>query len=342
MKKNIDISHNKPSLGKDELLSAKKTIKSGWIAQGTEVRFFEDEICNFLGLPKEHAVCVSSGTAALYLALFAIGASKKKIAIPAYTCSSLKNAIRLIGGKEVFIDSQKGSPNIDIVHLQKSKYDYAIIPHMYGIPIDLQGINNKNIIEDCAQALGAKINGQFVGLKGELGILSFYATKLITSGGQGGMVISKNKALIDIIRDYREFDQRRDKKNRFNFQITDIQASIGRTQLKKIKYFLHRREIIFNRYKDAGLDLLDNNEVGVKPIRYRAIWKTNNTHEKINKLAKLGIKTIIPLEEWELLEKKELCPNAHVFTQSTVSLPIYPDLTDNELEYIITQVSSLS
>ena len=89
---------------------------------------------------------------------------------------------------------------------------------MYGIPIEFNNTSDVGVIEDCCQALGAKVNDRLVGLEGDVGFFSFYATKLMTSGGQGGMLISKNKDLVDEAKDYREFDMRHDTKKRFNFK----------------------------------------------------------------------------------------------------------------------------
>ena len=109
-------------------------------------------------------------------------------------------------------------------------------------------IRNKNkstIIEDACQCLGAKINGKPVGLQGKVGIFSFYATKLITTGGQGGMVVSKDKTFISEVKDFIDFDKRRDDKLRFNFQMTEIQAAFGRAQLRNIKSFI-KKEVKFS------------------------------------------------------------------------------------------------
>ena len=108
------------------------------------------------------------------------------------------------------------------------------------LPNEIQNIKDIDVIEDCAQSLGASIDNKKTGIIGKVGIFSFYTTKLMTSGGQGGMFVSKDKNLVDKVRDYREFDCRRDKKHRFNFQMTDLQASIGRVQLKQLPLFLER------------------------------------------------------------------------------------------------------
>lgn len=334
------IQHNKPTIGVEEQQAANRVLTSGWLAQGSEVASFENEFCDFLGIQRGHAVAVTSGTAALYMALWALDAENKKISFPTYVCSALRNAVGLIRGKEVLIDNAYNSPNIDLEQLNSSDADITIIPHMFGIPADLKKIKCEIIIEDCCQALGAKINGTNVGLIGNVGIFSFYATKLITSGGQGGMVVSKDKIIIEKIRDYREFDQRKDWIKRFNFQMTDLQAAIGREQLKKLPDFLKRREFIFSQYKSAGLDLFDVKSESITPVRYRSIIKTSKPFELKNKLENFGIRTIIPIEDWELLGNSHQFSNAYALTQQTLSLPSYPDLSDSNLNYIIEKIIS--
>lgn len=125
------------------------------------------------------------------------------------------------------------------------------------------------------------MNGIMTGLLGDVSILSFYSTKLITSGGQGGMVVSKNKDIIDKIKDYREFDYRKDNKSRFNFHITDLQASIGISQLKKLPSFLERRSYVWSKYKLQDWDLIDDGIIEElrhvnKSVKFRAILNTNS------------------------------------------------------------------
>ena len=201
---------------------------------------------------------------------------------------------------EVLIDNSTDSPNICLNQLQKSNADIAIVPHMFGLPSEIQNIKDLDVIEDCAQSLGASIDNKKTGIIGKVGMFSFYTTKLMTSGGQGGMFVSKDKNLVDKVRDYREFDCRRDKKHRFNFQMTDIQASIGRVQLKHLPLFLERRQEIFAMYKETGLDLIESENKA--SVHYRAVIRVNNPAEVKDKLLKQSIKTIIPIEDWELLD----------------------------------------
>jgi perosamine synthetase len=333
------IEHNKPTLGKQEQQAVSKVLESGYVAQGLEVKKFEDEFCDFLGLPEQHAVALSSGTSALFVALWSLNAKNKSIAMPVYVCSALRNAVAMAQAKEVLLDNAVDSPNICLNQLQKSNVDIAIVPHMFGLPNEIQNIKDIDIIEDCAQSLGASISNKKTGSIGKVGIFSFYATKLMTSGGQGGMFVSKDKNLVDKVRDYRDFDCRKDKKHRFNFQMTDVQASIGRVQLKQLPSFLERRQEIFTMYRESGLDLLESKNN--TPVYYRAVIKVNNPVEIKDKLLKQGIKTIIPIEDWELLDNSSEYKNAYNLTQTTLSLPIYPSLTSKEVNIIITQLNTL-
>jgi len=333
------IAHNKPTLGYQEQQAAYKVLDSGHVAQGKEVEGFEKEFCDFMELPEKHAVALSSGTSALFMALWSLEARDKSIGMPVYVCSSLRNAVAMSSAKEVLIDNAKDSPNICLDELQKSNSDIAIIPHMFGLPNEIKNIKNIDLIEDCAQSLGALIGRKKTGLIGKAGIFSFYATKLITSGGQGGMFVSEDKNLVDKVRDYREFDCRRDQKVRFNFQMTDIQASIGRVQLKKLPKFLERRKEIFEIYKESGLNLIENKKN--TPVYYRAVIRVNSPLKVKDKLEKQGIKTIVPIEDWELLGNGANYRNSYNLTQTTLSLPIYPSLSNKDVFHIIKQLNKI-
>ena len=333
------ILHNKPTIGDQESVAVSNVLDSNYISQGPEVKRFENDFCDFLGLPKQHAVALSSGTSALFMALWVLDAKRKKIALPVYACSALRNAVAMAQAEEVLIDVAKHSPNICLDQLKNSNADIAIIPHMFGLPNDIQNIENIAIIEDCAQSLGALIGSKKTGLVVKVGIFSFYATKLITSGGQGGMFVSEDKDLVDKVRDYRDFDCRRDKKHRFNFQMTDVQASIGRVQLKKLPDFIARRQKIFSMYKEAGFDLIESKNN--TPVYYRAIIRVDNPVEIKEKLLEQGVKVIIPIEDWELLGDGLEYKNAYNLTQTTLSIPIYPSLTNHEVRNIINLLNGV-
>ena len=332
------IPHNLPTIGIEEEDAALRVIRSKQLSQDKEVELFENEFCEFMGLPKGHAAAVSSGTAALFLALVMLGGSEKNVGSPGYVCSALRNAVDMSEGKNVLVDVGHNSPNIDLGKLSEENPQIAIVPHMFGIPINISNLKKIPIIEDCAHALGARVNGKPVGLDGEFGIFSFYATKMITSGGFGGMLISKNKKHVDEVIDYIVYDKKNDSNRRFNFQMGDLQAAIGREQLRKLPNFLERREKIFRKYKDAGLDVLDvpteDNQV-LQPVRYRAVMKTKNQIKTIKSLKDNGIITEILNNEWILSQNPTKFPNSLNMVHNTISLPIYPSLSDENVEKII-------
>ena len=330
------IPHNKPTLGETEAQIANDIICSGWVAQGQQVDLFENEFCEYLGLDYGHALAVSSCTAATYLALLLSGAIGKPIGMPAYTCTAVRNAVGHIGS-EILVDSGSDTPNIDINELNNKDLHYAVVPHMYGIMAAVEHIREDIfLIEDCAQSLGAE--GHRNGNIRNIGVFSFYATKIMTSGGMGGMLVARDKNLIQEARDYRDFDQKIDDKRRFNFQMTDIQAGIGRVQLSLLPEFISRRWEIYNKYKAAGINLLAVNECDVP---FRAIMLTDDIETKINRLASSNIKAINPMENIEIMQNFELSPVAHSWATKTLSLPIYPSLTDDDVDYIIREVKKL-
>lgn len=334
------IPHNQPTLGEEEEQAVLRVLRSKWVAQGPEVESFETEFCEFQDIPKGNAIAVSSGSAALFLALWALNSKGKVIAYPSYVCSAVRNAVMLIDGHEKLVDNAPNSPNINTLELGTKNSDILIIPHTYGIPLDLSHLKSEKIVEDCCQSIGAKVNGKKVGLQGDIGIFSFHATKLMTSGGQGGMIISSNKSLIDDIRNFRDYGPQ-DEKMRFNFQLSDIQAAIGREQLKKLPNFLKRREEIFLKYKKAGLDLLDispNDKEKLEPVRFRAILRTKNPQKIIKSLKSANIRSTILIDESGLLGKSTMYPNASNIARNSVSLPIYPTLSNENIEKIISCV----
>jgi perosamine synthetase len=337
------IQHNKPTLGHAERDAAVRAINSGWVAQGREVEALEEEVCEILGLVGGHAVAVSSGTAALFLALWALNAKRKRVTIPVYSCAALRNAVLMADGQPVPVDVAEDSPNIEVAAHVAQQSDIVVAAHMFGIPSRLGTVSSTvPVIEDCAQALGARIDGRVVGLNGAVGVFSFYATKMLTTGGQGGMLVSSDRALVDAVRDYREFDCRHDRTARFNLQMTDLQAAVGRAQLSQLPRFLARRKEIFASYSAAGLPLWPRTHAGCEPCYYRAILRADDPAGVIAELERGGVRAIIPIEEWELLEDAAAFPRAAALARSTVSLPIYPALTENEVAAIVAVAAGLN
>jgi perosamine synthetase len=331
------IPHNSPTLGEAEKAAAARVIDSGWVAQGREVEAFEEEVCRYLGLAAGHCVALSSGTSALFLALWVLGARGKRVAIPVYSCAAVRNAVVMAGAEPVPIDSAQDSPNIDMNQAAEGRTEVIIAAQMFGTPsrLNFRGAA-PHVIEDCAQAFGAAIDGRPVGLNGSVGVYSFYATKMLTSGGQGGMLVSGDKSISDAARDYREFDCRRDRIPRFNLQMTDLQAALGRVQLSQLENFVRARRHTHSLYLSAGLDLWPKEpSSGIEPCCYRAILRTDDPAQVIERLAQEGIGAIVPVAEWELLAEPDGFPRAASLSRTTVSIPIHPSLTRPDIDHII-------
>lgn len=343
------IPHNQPTIESEEIKVVNEVLRSRQISQGAYVTKLEKAIAKSLG-EKFESIAVSSGTAALYLALKHLGLSKNdEVVVPTYVCSALLNAIFLLEAKPVLVDIDPNDFNISLQETMKKltlKVKAVVVPHIYGMPAAIDKFVNLKvpIIEDCAQAIGASVDDKPVGGFGEVAIFSFYATKMITTG-QGGMVASKNRKLINIIRDYREFDYRRDYKPRFNFQMTDLQAALGLVQFKKLNQFIARRRQIAKFYSEILAEkdyiMLPTEMKGRKSCWYRYVMRTSESlvNRIRDQLDRAGIRTIVPIQTFELLHRylklsPEDFPQAEKLAKTTLSLPIFPDLTDQQLQVI--------
>jgi dTDP-4-amino-4,6-dideoxygalactose transaminase len=192
------------------------------------------------------------------------------------------------------------------------------------------------VIEDCAQALGAELASRKVGTFGRVAICSFYATKIITTG-EGGMLLSSDPDLLARSRNLRDYDKKDDFSPRFNYKMTDLQAALGRSQLKKLERFLGQREALATVYNEqlatlpCTLPLLQEGR-----IYYRYVVSTQgDITELIKKLLKMGIEVARPvyrpLHRYLNLEDY---PGAEMAWKSHLSLPIHPSLTSQDVHRV--------
>ncbi|MCK4793730.1 MAG: DegT/DnrJ/EryC1/StrS aminotransferase family protein, partial [Desulfobacteraceae bacterium] len=178
---NGSIPHNKPTLSEEEIQAVSDVIRTGWIAQGEKVKAFEADVCEYMGIGSQNGVALSSGTAALYLALRVLGIEPgSEVIVPTYTCSAVLNAINLANLEPVPVDINERDFNIAVDSLKRSLSSETaaiIVPHCFGFPAEAVDLPDFDvpIIEDCATALGSKIKSKHVGLFGDICILSFYA-----------------------------------------------------------------------------------------------------------------------------------------------------------------------
>ncbi len=252
-----------PFLGKEELLNVTKCIKSGWISsQGEYVKNFER---SFSKLHDDmHSLAVSNGTAALHLALLALGIKEDdEVIVPDITFAAVINSVIHAKAKPVICEIENDSLCFSIKSIKRliTKKTKAIIAvHLYGYPIDLKELwsycrkNNIFIIEDCAEALGSKYYNKPVGTKFcHASVFSFFGNKTITTG-EGGMVLFKNKKYHKKAMLLRDHGMSRSKKYfhtivGFNYRITSLQAAIGVAQLSKFALLQKKKENIVNWYK---------------------------------------------------------------------------------------------
>jgi perosamine synthetase len=344
------VPHNRPSLDASDAATIARVLESGHIAPGPEVRAFEEEVASRFGRLGWDAVAVSSGTAALYLALRALGVGPgHHVLIPTYVCTALIHAVRLAGAEPSLADIRDGDFNLDKAGAPRGTgLKAVIVPHIYGVPSDLAPLRTFSVpvIEDAAQAIGARFRGAPAGSLGDLAVFSFYATKPLTCG-QGGMILGP-KDTCDAIRDRRDYDGKRELKARFNFQLSDLQAALGRSQLRRLDAFLARRRETASLYAAALPRHLRRQEpmLGAEPNHFRFIVRLEDVQAARQRFERAGVTTIVPTEPWELLHRQiglpsEAFPVAERVARTTLSLPMQPSLTDEDRRRVTAVLESL-
>jgi len=318
------------------------------LVQGEEVGRFENELADSLTLPT--AVAVNSGTAALHLALLALGIGRgDEVILPSYVCVAPLHAIEYVGATPRLADIDPRTYNLDPEDVKQRlnrRTRAIIVPHLFGLPADLTPLLNFDIpvVEDCAQALGARIEGTPVGSLGVMGITSFYATKLLTTG-EGGALFSRSKRLMDCARDLRDYDERRGHRVRFNYKLTDFQAALGRCQLARFPGMLKERDRIARRYAEAWTGLpvaLPARPSGCERVYHRFVLSSRLPGVRlIRALAAAGVAAGRPIfQPLHLTLKKAGFPGASEAFRHAVSVPLYPGLDRTEQARVIAALHS--
>ncbi|MFH1674129.1 MAG: DegT/DnrJ/EryC1/StrS aminotransferase family protein [Pseudomonadota bacterium] len=343
------IPHSKPTIDSEDIKSVCNVLESGAIAQGGVVKEFERSVAAFVGV--KGGVAVNSGTAALHLALIALGVKTgDEVILPGYLCVAPLNAVRYVEATPVFSDIDPGTGNIDAKRAQavvSEKTKAIIVPHMLGQPAQMEGFGDLRIpiIEDCAQSIGARYKGKRVGSFGEVAICSFYATKVITTG-EGGMVLSDNKELLETVRDLRDYDEKISYMTRYNYKMTDMQAALGIEQLRKLPEFIAKRRQVAEFYEEMFADLpvrLPGKVDGCEHIFYRYVLRIGSDVEDfIKTMEDLNVVCRRPVYRplHQLVNQTDLKNTDQVWNDS-VSIPIYPMLTDKEREQVAFSVKKV-
>lgn len=348
----------KPMLGIEEKTLVNEVLSSGRLVQGEYVEMFERGFAVFQG--SKHCIATSSGTSALHVALLSLGIKPgDKVITTPFSFIATSNAILYAQAVPVFCDIDLEDYNISPQELQDTikKHPDAkaiIIVHLYGYParmtelMEIANQYNLTVIEDCAQAHGASINGKKVGTFGHCGAFSFYPTKNMTCG-EGGMLVTCDTELAHKVRSL--INQGQIAKYRhdvlgYNYRMTNIHAAIGIEQLRKLTGFNERRKAIAARYSRE----ITNPKL-IKPMclpgfehvyhQYTLGVKNRSCFIKFLETQGIGYSIHYPtaIPDQPLYQQGETLgsfTNARIASERVVSIPVHPGLTEQEVDYIVS------
>lgn len=365
---------------KDEIDTAiQQTIESCSFVAGKKVKQFEDNFAEYCGL--KHAICISCGTSALYVALKALGIGKGDgvITVP-FTFVATVEAITFTGARPIFVDIEKDSYNISVDNVKeyikkfcewdskhkvlvnkKNKLNIrAIMPvHLYGQIADMDEIMgvaeqyNLSVIEDAAQAHGATYKDKKAGTVGHIGAFSFYPTKNLGAYGQGGAVTTNNTNLSEKMRMFINHGQKEQYCYTFegwNFKMDGFQAAILDVKLRHLDEWNRKRQQHAQIYSELLKHLNGLTLPKEKPYRQHVyhlyVIRVNNRDALQKYLKSAGINTSIYYtialhlqDAYNYLgHRKGDFPNAEECGKSVLSLPIFPELTQKEIEYVCENI----
>jgi perosamine synthetase len=368
-----------PEIGPEEIRSVVETLESGWLTSGSKVKRFEENFSRFIGC--QYSVAVNSCTAALHLALEAVGIDEgDEVIVPTMTFTATAEVVLYFKAKPVLVDCRPNSFNIDPDRLERAitAKTKAIIPvHFGGQSCDMERIlqiarkHKLYVIEDAAHALPAKYHGKTIGTIGDITCFSFYATKTITTG-EGGMATTQNPEWAARMRMMSLHGISHDAWKRytkegswyyevvqpgFKYNLTDIGAAIGIEQLKKCDAFGAARTRIAATYDQRFSDLYEIEtpvcEPDVQHAWHLYVIQLDLERLKINRdqfietLKEQGIGTsvhFIPLHLHPYYRDKfsyvpDDFPKATEIYQRIISLPIYPKMTESQVDHVVRAVS---
>jgi len=321
---------------------------------GESVSKFEEEFARYTGT--KYAASVSSGNGALQISLMALGIGEShKVITPTNSFIASANCIRMTNAKPVLTDIDVNDGGIDLSNNKESVN--AVIPvHIYGNPCDFDSVKSFAeerkipIIEDACQAHGAEYKGKKVGSLGDVGCFSFYPTKNMTVGGDGGMTTTDDEEIVLKIKSIR--DNGRKTKNEFDklgftMRLNTVNAAIGRVQLKHLDEKTARRREIVSIYKKNLIQdcILPENKDG-KSVYHQIVIKHKKRDDIRKELADNQIGSAIYYETPIHLQpiyqdyRFEL-PNSEKFSKEIISLPSYPQLTDEQALEICEHVNKI-
>jgi perosamine synthetase len=339
------IPHSRPFVGDAEAAAAAAVVRSRRLAHAAISAEVEADWCERTGATA--AACVASGLGALRLGLWSLGVGPgDEVVMPAYSCVALLNAAMVLGAKPVLADVVPGEWTIDPADAaaRVTERTRAIIAvNLFGMPSRIAALNQFGIpvIEDCAHGIGGTTDAGPFGGGGDVAIGSFYATKMI-AGGEGGIIAARDDALVERARIARDYGDQPPGPHKLNDKMTDVEAAIVREQLRRLPQILSMRAERAARYEqllvplaDAGLVELPTNPPGRLWYRYAVLLSSGSSAELCERMAARGVRAEQPV--WDLRGAASwadgLEDSATAF-ERVVSLPLYPDLSGREQEYV--------
>lgn len=368
---NLYIPYGKQSIDENDIKAVVDVLKSDFITTGPKIEEFEIKVADYVGA--KYAVAIANGTAALHAACFAagIGEGDEVITTP-ITFAASANCALYCGATPVFADIDKESYNIspaDIKEKITDKTKAIIAVHFTGQPCEMDEIhkiaaeNNLIVIEDAAHALGADYKGKKIGSLSDMTTFSFHPVKHITTG-EGGMIVTNDEKLYERLKLFRTHGITREEKYLsrndgpwyyeqidlgYNYRITDIQCALGISQMDKLDDFVKKRRMLVERYNNAFEEVSEivvpKQVEGCNNSYHLYVTQVENRLEVFNKLRTAGIGVnvhYIPVYKHPYYQKNGYadvkCPNAEEYYEHCISLPLYPNLTVKEQDYVIEKV----
>jgi perosamine synthetase len=357
----MNITLTKPAIDEADIKTMEKAVRRKAVSQGEITSRFEKDFADYLGATG--AVATNSGTSALILALKTVGVKEgDEVILPSYTCLAVLHAVTQVGAVPCLVDNtycvETMDYNIAIEKIQEKispQTAAIIVPHMFGVPAEIDSIVKMGppVIEDITLSVGASCRGKLVGAWGAVSVCSFHASKMM-SCGEGGALVAMSESFYERARYLNGWEDEQAELRtssgdlpayelRYNFHLSGIAAALGISQLQKLPSFVATRRRLALRYTER-LSKLPNvrcpvpNEQNVF-FRYLVAVEDEDPATIIRGLADFGIEAgrgVFPPLHSYLKEANGNFPGAEQAVKTLVSIPLYPALTEAEVEHTLS------